>query len=161
MAYLGKTYRRQELPDEQQFDPIPPGWYSASITSADVKDSSTGGRYLNIRFDITGPEFAGRVVFGMINIVNKSPKAEEIAHAQLGSLMKAVGIEHMEDSDELVGRTCRVKVAIDHSPGFDPKNVVKSYKADGTPAAAHKTPASVTVPVSGEKTKSAPPWVKS
>ena len=97
----------------------------------------------------------------MINIVNKSPKAEEIAHAQLGSLMKAVGIEHMEDSDELVGRTCKVKVAIDSSPGFDPKNVVKSYKADGTSAAAHKTPASVTVPVSGGTTKSAPPWVKS
>jgi hypothetical protein len=69
MAFLGKTYEVASLPQgNSNFDPVPAGNYSASITSAELKETSTGGTMIKLRFDITGPSHEGRVVFGNINI---------------------------------------------------------------------------------------------
>ena len=39
MANLGTTFSRDELPVSQGFEPIPAGWYTATVTGAELKDT--------------------------------------------------------------------------------------------------------------------------
>ena len=80
MANLNEVFTLDSLPTNStgSFDPIPVGWYAASVVDAVLKDSKSGGQYINVRYDILGPTNAGRVVFGMITIRNANVKAEEI-----------------------------------------------------------------------------------
>lgn len=153
---LGQVFNRDEMPEGNgNFEPIPAGWYTAQITKSELKDTKDStGQYINMQLAISGPSYQGRVVFAMINIRNKSQKAEEIGRQQLGDLMRALGLPRVQDTDELVGGNLSVKVAIDQSPGYDPKNVVKAYKA--IEGSAPPMPAA-TQP---QQTGSAPPWAK-
>ena len=153
---LGQVFNRDEMPEGSgNFDPIPAGWYTAQIAKAELKDTKDGtGQYINMQMTITGPSYQGRVVFAMINIRNKSQKAEEIGRQQLGDLMRALGLARVQDTDELIGGNLSVKVAIDQSPGYDAKNVVKAYKA--IEGSAPPMPAST--PAAGGGTT--PPWAK-
>lgn len=154
MATLGYQINRADLPaDTSVSDPIPVGWYTATITEADVKDTKSGtGRYIKLRFDVTGPSHQGRVVFSNINIQNPNPKAEEIGHQQLGQLMNAAGLDSLSDTDQLIGVNASIKVAIRKSEEYGDQNEVKAYKAtSGSPAPAPK-------PAANEPSASTPPW---
>ena len=53
-----------------------------------------------------------------------------IAQRKLGQLCKALGIEHLGDSDELLNRTVQAKIVTKPgSNGYDPQNVVAVYSA--------------------------------
>ena len=56
MAFLDQAIDLGSLPQsEQSYDLLPPGWYSASITKAELKATKDGtGQYIAIRYDITG-----------------------------------------------------------------------------------------------------------
>ena len=155
MSNLGYTINAADLPaDESTVEPVPAGWYSATCTEAEVKDTKAGtGRYIKMRFDITGPTHQGRVVFTNINIQNPNPKAEEIGHQQLGQLMKAGGLTSLSDTDQLIGVQCQVKLSIRKSEEYGDQNEVKAYKAlTGSPAPAAAPPQAA---ASGK-----PPWAK-
>ena len=134
MAGFGRTYNSSELPESRSFDPLPDGWYTATITAADVKQTRAGtGEYIALRYDILGPTHQGRVVFGNLNVVNPNPKAEEIGLAQLNDIMRAVGLASVSDSDELVGATMQIKLATEKSEQYGDKNKVTAHKAvDGS-----------------------------
>jgi hypothetical protein len=71
MASLGQTFDVNELPQGNggNYDPLPAGWYSATIAGAELKPTKDGsGQYIKVRYDITGPSHQGRVVFGNVNI---------------------------------------------------------------------------------------------
>ena len=93
MAFLGQTYAASDLPQgNNNYEPLPAGWYTANITQAELKTTAAGdGQYIKLRYDITGPTHQGRVVFGNLNIKNASAKAEEIGRQQLGEIMRAIG----------------------------------------------------------------------
>jgi len=130
MASFGRTIRTEELPEAQDFKPIPDGWYSATIEEALVKPTKDGtGERLNFKFKITGPTNAGRGIYEGLNIRNKNSEAENIAWQQFNSIMGAIGLKKVDDSDEFVGGNLMIKVATEESAGYDPKNVVKGYKA--------------------------------
>lgn len=131
MAFLNETFSVDTLPQSQGgFDPLPEGWYSATITQAELKATSSGtGQYIKVRYDITGPTHQGRVVFGNLNIRNANPKAEEIGRQQLGELMRAIGLASVQDTDQLVGGKLNIKLAIRHQEGYEPSNDVKGFKA--------------------------------
>lgn len=117
---------------------------------------------------MTGPTHAGRVVFSNINIRNKSSAAEQIGRAQLGALMKAIGLATLQNTDQLIGGHVTVKLAIreartDPATGktYEASNEVKAYKGtDGAmpsaaPAGMPKASAAPAAPG-----KAAPPWMK-
>lgn len=157
MAQLGETINAAELPASQGFDPIPAGWYSVTITGAEVRDTKAGtGHYIAVRYDVTGPTHEGRVIFGNLNIRNPNPKAEEIGRQQLGDLMRSIGLASVTDTDQLIGGRCQLKVSIQKSEEYGDKNEVKGYKADGSAPPAAAAPASATAPTSA----AAPPWAK-
>lgn len=165
MAFLNETFDVNELPQGNgNYEPLPPGWYHANITGAELKSTKAGnGQYIAVRYDITGPTHQGRVVFGNLNIKNASAKAEEIGRQQLGEIMRAIGLAKVTDTDQLIGGSLQIKLEIRTQEGYEPSNDVKGYKATSgsvpTPAAA-SAPAQAAQAAPAASGKAAPPWAK-
>jgi len=151
MAFLGETFNASEMPvPESNYDPVPAGWYNVAIAGAEIKDTKAGtGKYISVRFDITGPEHQGRVVFTNLNTRNPNPKAEEIARQQLGEIMRAIGVQELEDTDQLIGGNLAIKVTVKESEQYGPGNEVKGFRAiDGSAPPSTSTASAA----------AAPPW---
>ena len=156
MAFLDQTFEADAMPvSEKSYEPLPAGWYTASITGAELKNTKAGtGQYISIRYDIIGPSHQGRIVFGNLNIRNPNPKAEEIGRQQLGEVMRAIGIAKVADTDELIGGQLSIKVDIRSSEQYGDQNEVKGFKA----IAGSTPPAPVAKAAASGK--AAPPWQK-
>lgn len=167
MAFLGQTFDANELPQGNggNYDPLPPGWYNAHITAAELKPTKDGsGQYINVRYDITGPTHQGRVVFGNLNIRNASAKAEEIGRQQLGELMRAIGLAKVTDTDQLIGGSLQIKLGVrDATEQYDAQNEVKGFKAITGSVPTHAAafaPAQAAAAAPAASGKAAPPWAK-
>jgi hypothetical protein len=156
MAFLDQTFEADAMPvSDKSYEPLPAGWYTASITGAELKNTKAGtGQYIAIRYDIIGPTHQGRIVFGNLNIRNPNPKAEEIGRQQLGEVMRAIGIAKVQDTDELIGGQLSIKVDIRSSEQYGDQNEVKGFKA----IAGSTPPAPVAK--AAATGKAAPPWQK-
>lgn len=155
MSFLDQSFEVDSLPQSSGYDPLPAGWYEANITGSELKTTKAGnGQYIVVKYTITGPSFQGRVVYGNLNIKNPNPKAEEIGRAQLGDLMRAIGLAKVTDSDQLIGGSLSIKLAISKREGYDDSNEVKGYKSlsGGLPP--------VEKAASPASDKAAPPWAK-
>lgn len=153
--------RADELPD-QEYDLVPEGIYNADIEKAEIKDTKNGtGQYINIQLKIVGPTNAGRMVFAMLNIKNANPKAEEIGLRQLKELRIACGIATLRDTDELIGKTVKIKVKINpEKDGYKASNSVASYQSINggvMPAPGTNGQANGTAPAASGST---PPWAR-
>ena len=155
MAKLGEQIKRSELPVDEagSYDPLPEGWYATKITNSELKDTKSGtGQYIKLEFTVTSESFSGRKVWGMLNIRNDNEKAEEIGRKQLNSLMAALGMESLGDTDELVGGDVSIKLKIkEATEKYDASNDVKAYRAMDVIKGG-------SAPKATEK--SAPPWSK-
>lgn len=158
MAFLGESFSANDLPQgDGGFDPLPAGVYDANITRADLRDTKDGtGQMIAVRYDIVGPTHQGRVIFGNLNIRNKSPRAEEIGRQQLGEIMRAIGITEIKDTDQLIGGSLKIKVDIEKKEGYEARNVVKGFKSlsgstPPAPSASTPNPAAA---------GAAPPWAR-
>lgn len=167
MAFLNETFDVATLPQGSgNFEPLPAGWYMASITKAELQPTKAGsGQYIKLRYDITGPTHQGRVVFGNLNIKNPSTKAEEIGRQQLGDIMRAIGLARVTDSDELIGGSLQIKLTVKQDDQYGAGNEIKGFKAIGgsVPTTVASAPAPVPAMPSAAAPapiKAAPPWAK-
>ena len=129
MALLNTPISINSLPEGSGYGTIPAGWYGVTVSKAEVKPTRAGtGEYINMMYTITGPTHQGRTVWGMINIRNPNPKAEEIGLQQLGELLRAMGIAKLSDTDQLLGMALSVKVIIKEDDQGE-KNEVKGFRA--------------------------------
>lgn len=161
MAFLGEGFATDTLPEGTggDFQPLPAGWYTCSITGAELKETKAGtGQYIAVRYDITGPTNEGRVVFGNLNIKNPNPKAEEIGRQQLGDLMRAIGLSKVTDTDQLIGGNLGIKLAIRKSEEWGDSNDVKAYKSVSGSAAPSPS-AKKSAPAEGASSAT-PPWAR-
>ena len=160
MAFLSESFDVNELPQGNgNFAPLPAGWYTATISQAELKATKAGnGQYIKLRYDITGPTHQGRVVFGNLNIKNANPKAEEIGRQQLGDIMRAIGLAKVTDTDQLIGGQIAIKLEVKQDEQYGAGNEVKGFKSlSGSAAPAAAMPAASAPAASG---KAAPPWTK-
>lgn len=171
MAFLNEEFNVNEMPQGNgNFEPLPAGWYTGTITQAELKPTADGtGQYIKMRLDITGPTHQGRVVFSNLNIKNASAKAEEIGRQQLGDIMRAIGLAKVTDTDQLIGGSLNIKLSIrasrlDEKTGktYEASNEVKGFKSvSGSMApAASATPATASAPAPAKPARAAPPWAK-
>ena len=164
MAFLGETINAADLPqgNDNNFDPLPAGWYTATMSAAELKPTKAGdGQYIKIRYHITGPTHQGRVVFGNINVRNASAKAEEIGRQQLGEIMRAIGLAKVSDTDELIGGSLSIKLDIRHAQGeYKAQNDVRGFKSMEGSAVIFKAAAPAPNAPAGDPAKAAPPWAK-
>jgi len=158
MAFLSQSFDVSELPQaSKDYSVLPAGWYSATISGAEVKETKAGtGEYIAIKYSITGPSHQGRVIFGNLNIKNPNVKAEEIGRQQLGDIMRAIGLARVTDTDQLIGGSLVIKLDVKEDEKYGERNEVKGFKAvigaiSGLPTAAPAAPSSA---------KAAPPWAK-
>ena len=139
---------------ERSFELLPAGWYTATITGAEVRQTKTGtGSYLRVEFTVSDP--AGRKVWSNYNVRNANSAAETIGRQQLAELLRAIGKPRLGDTDELIGSTASIKVKVrEAANGYDASNEVSGSKSlDG---AAPPAPAKAAAPA----TKATPPWAK-
>lgn len=158
---LDQPINVNSLPEsDRSYEPVPPGWYTARIHSAEVKDTKAGnGQYIKMRYDIVGPSHQGRVIFGNLNIRNPNAKAEQIGRQQLGEMMRAIGLAEIQDTDQLIGGTCEIKLDIQAADGdYAARNEVRGWQHSGSaPAAPVIEKASAKPAATAAKS---PPWRK-
>ena len=164
MALLEQEITLDELPESGGYDLLPAGWYTASITETDVKDTKDGrGKYIKVRYDITGPTHQGRVVFGNLNIQNPSSEAERIGRQQFGDLLRSLGMDRIQDTDQLVGGALQVKVGIrkDKTGQYEDQNDIRGFKAPESGGTIIQQAPKMTKTATAPAVKAAtPPWKK-
>jgi hypothetical protein len=148
----------------RDFAPLPAGPYEAEITSAEVKDASTGsGSYLKLELTVIGPTHTGRKVWANITLRNASAQAESIGQAQLSSLCRAVGVAKLTDTDQLFQKLVRIRLKIKPAQGsYQAGNEVTAYEAlgPGAQAPAASRPAANTPAATPAAAPKAAPWAK-
>ena len=142
------NFNANDIPEQDSFEPIPAGWYTAMITESEEKPTKSGnGSYLQLRLDIINGEFENRVIFERLNLDNPNETAVQIAQRTLASICRAVGIMQPKSSDDLKDTPFMVQVGIQPASGnYEASNNVKGYApVDGAQKA---TPVSPKVPAS-------------
>ena len=156
MAFLDTAISMDDIPKDEgggSFEPIPAGTYDAILQGVDLRTTKAGtGQYLACRLDVTGPTHQGRVLWANVNIANPNPTAEGIGRRQLGELMKAAGIQSVQDTDQLLGGRLSLGVQITEDEKYGKRTEVKKMTAKPGGASAAPMPSA-----SGAKS-SAPPW---
>ena len=143
-------FNAEEIEVSTSYDAIPPGWYPAVITESEMRDTRAGtGQYLALTLELVDCAYSGRRVWTNLNLHNPNAKAVEIAHRDLASICRAIGIMQPRDSEDLHFRKFEVKLAIQKDN--PERNECKGYRAieSAAPAAAAKPAAPKT---------STPPW---
>ena len=134
---------------DRSFDLLPAGWYAATITGAESRDTKSGtGKYLRIEFTLADP--AGRKVWSNYNIKNDNPAAESIGRQQLAEVVRAIGKKAVRDTDELRGCALSIKVKV--------REAANGYEASNEVAAAKALEGSA--PTKAAAGKPSPPWAK-
>lgn len=157
MAILSTPFVADDLPagNSGTYEALPAGWYTATIAGAEIRQTKSGsGRYIAVRYDITGPTHQGRVIFSNLNIENMSAKAEEIGRQQLRALMEAIGLPKLGDTDQLIGLNVKIKLKVEKDEQYGDKNQVSAFAANGSAPAAKPAAAA-----SASKS-AAPPWAR-
>lgn len=149
--FLSTAINVNDLPqNDAPSGAIPAGEYAAKIDKAELKATNHGnGQYIKLQLRITGPTHANACVFTNLNIVNQNETAERIGKQQLRSIMEAINLQTITDTDQLIGGQLMIKVtceADEYRRGNGDldamKNEVKLFKKlGGSPAIPSQTPA--------------------
>lgn len=160
------------------FSPVPAGEYVAAVTGAkgpiaskraNPSNPSEFGQYINIEFTITEGQYANRKIWSNNNVlvyprtlseedIKKAQQAMAMGAKEREILLSVMGKTAIEQAEELIGATVRIKIAIEKNQKGVDTNTVKGIKpaTDSTPSA---TPTAT--PVKAAKTaKAKMPWEK-
>ena len=121
MAKLGLSIKNVEV-NKQDFSPIPDGKYNVVVAKADVKESKSGGHYLNVGYQITDGDFKGRMIFDIVNIAHSNPEVVRIGMERLATIAWATGHEKdsVDDTDDLINKKpFSISVKNEESNGYN------------------------------------------
>lgn len=116
MANLGPLgFNPAEVEDMGDgFKVLPPNIYTVVIVDSDVKDTKSGGKMLELKYQIVDGQYTGETLVDRLNIVNSSEMAQKIGLSQLKNVCDAVGFTgQLTDSNQLHGKPFSVKVVIE------------------------------------------------
>jgi len=140
MAQLNFKASSIEIPERQggAYGPLPAGEYEMVITRSATKPTKAGnGSYLELEMQVVSGEASGRRHWERLNLDNPSHQTVKIAQEQLAKLCVALGLDEVNDSEELHDTPFIAEVGIDKKD--DQRNVIWSYssalKAAPKPAA--------------------------
>jgi hypothetical protein len=156
MATLNFNAAAVEPQQTQSFDALPVGRYEAMIVDSEMKTTKAGtGQYLQLTFDILGPNHIGRKVWARLNLSNPNKTAEEIAQRELSAICHCLGLEQVEESEELHDILLMIDVGQEKNPQTgDMTNRIKGY------APAGNAPSVVLKEAPAQAPKKAAPWAK-
>lgn len=132
-----------------QYEALPAGDYEAMATEAAIKPTKDGGgKYLELKLQVQSGQHQGRTLFDRLNLINRNPKAVEIAQRQMSQLCHATGVLQIgseADVQKLCFKPVVVKVTAKPDPERGMQNEVRGYKAK-TAAAAGFAPQAFAAP---------------
>ena len=131
-----------EIPEEEEtitFEPLPAGWYSAKITSAEDVTTQAGDAAVKISFLVEN----GRTVNSWYNLAHSTERVKEIAQNEMRAMGRAVGLAHVADSSDVEGHSLEIRLVPDGE-----FNAVKGYRrwVSSAPPSGNSAP------------KEDPPW---
>lgn len=96
------------------FKVVPPGIYDVVIVESDVKPTRSGGKMLELKYQVVAGPNAGDFLTDRLNIDNASETAKRIGLSQLKNICDAIGFAGMlKDSNQLHGKVFSVKVVVE------------------------------------------------
>lgn len=105
MAVLGTKFNAADHDTEQRpdYEELPNGIYALEIEASDVVPTKAGtGTILKTTSVVIEPEdFKGRKLFNNYNLENPNEIAQRIGQQQFASLCRAIGVQEVEDSEQL------------------------------------------------------------
>jgi hypothetical protein len=134
MAFL--QFDASKVAPQERPAPIPAGVYNARIIESEVKALGSGnGEGIRLTWEVLDGPCANRKVFQRINYRHTNPEAERIGQSQLSAICHAAGVMQLQDTQQLHGKPCRIRVKIrkDTTGQYDDQNEVSGVEAAGTP----------------------------
>lgn len=163
MAFL-QPFNAAAVEPQKILQPIPAGVYNARIIESEVKPLASGnGEGIRFTWEVLDGPCANRKVWQRINYRHQNPQAEQIGQAQLSAICHAVGVIQLQDTNQLHGKPCRIKVKIrkDDSGKYEDQNDVSGVEPIAGPQPAMGAqPASATpaAPANAPAASAVPPW---
>ena len=148
----GYNFNAESIEPNTSYEPIPAGWYTAIISSSEMKATRDGyGEYLSLTLQVIEGQYENRLVFARLNLKNANDKAVDIARKDLAAICRAVGVMSPKSSEELHDKPLMIKVKVRPASGdYEASNDIGGYKAvEG----ANLTPA----PKAASKPQTPPP----
>ena len=128
----------EEVKEEQSFDPMPAGIYSAIISGAEMKTPQSGkADYLSLEYTIAEGEFKDRKVWDSLSINSDNVKASNIAKSRLKAVAIAtcIDLKTFSDPEMLLNRLLNITVGVQAAKdNFGAKNTVKKVEPLGETA---------------------------
>jgi hypothetical protein len=133
------NFTPEDIPKRGAMEPLPVGTYLVTVQNSEERVSNAGNKYLNVEFQVIEGDHSGRLLWTNFNLWNKNETAAQIALSEFANLCIAVGKgrSQVNDSAELHGSICRVKVIVEKRRDTgDPANRIKGFSPvniQGTP----------------------------
>ena len=139
------------------FKVIPPGTYNVVAVESDVKDTKSGGKMLELKYQIMDGANVGDTLLDRLNIVNSSETAQKIGLSQLKNICDAIGhTGQLKDSNQLHGKPFAVKVVVEEFESNKEKG--KMLKSNKIEKRMKKQSASSAAPATPDQPKQAATW---
>lgn len=139
------------------FKVIPPGTYNVVAVESDVKDTKSGGKMLELKYQIMDGANVGDTLLDRLNIVNSSETAQKIGLSQLKNICDAIGhTGQLKDSNQLHGKPFAVKVVVEEFESNKEKG--KMLKSNKIEKRMKKQSASSAAPATPGQPKQAAAW---
>ena len=155
------NFNANEVEPSKAFDPIPAGKYIAVITDSEMKETRAGtGRYLQLEFEITDGEYAGRKLWSRLNIENQNAEAVRLARADLSAICRAVNVLTPSDSIDLHNLPLVIKVHCrkDKNTG-EITNDIRGYESKANYKPEPKQAPATPMTAQTARIPSKPPWM--
>lgn len=120
MAKLAKTFDATAHDTDSQggdFEELPAGILRFEIEASDIVETGPEekrtGNGMKYTANVLAPaEVEGRKFFGFINLENDNSQAQEIGQKEFACLCRAIGVQEVEDTEELHLKSYTVKLGM-------------------------------------------------
>lgn len=158
MALINFKASNVQIEDRgNSFGPLPAGEYEMMIVKSETKPTKAlTGHYLELEMHVISGEHSGRRHWERLNLDNPNQQAVKIAEESLAKLCIAIGVDDVEDSEQLHDQPFVAEIGIDKKD--DQRNVIWGYKAIGGHINNAKPKAAPAPAPSAAPAKAAKPW---
>lgn len=102
---------------------IPEGTYPASVMDSAIRIGDDGAEeIIVVQMDVSVTPETSRSAMEWLRINSASDVALRIARKNLADLLTAVGIDTLDDTDDLIGKKLCVRVSVYTSDNYGPRN---------------------------------------
>ena len=125
------NFQASEVAPDMGFqDPIPEGWYNASMFESALAPNKNGnGAVLTCKFKVIDGYYKSNVVTARLNIRNTNEIAQRIGLGQLSAICHSVNVLNCVDSNMLHNIPLKLKVSILFQDGYSPSNNIVAYRS--------------------------------